>query len=119
MLFTLEHTHTHIRIIQKLVHLNEFDDILNLMLLSVGEAASGKANKSVAKHIPGSLEGLGARASCAANEVNRAHKLMLERGEKLNQLEDRAERMRSEAENFSSSAHDLMLKYRDKKWYQL
>lgn len=45
--------------------------------------------------------------------------MMVERGEKLNQLEERAERMRSEAENFSSSAHELMNKYKDKKWYQL
>lgn len=44
---------------------------------------------------------------------------MVERGEKLGQLEDKAEKMRSEAENFSTSAHDLMLKYKDKKWYQL
>lgn len=88
------------------------------LLLAVGEA-SGKANKSVAKHIPGSIQDLGSRASSAAGEVNRAHKLMLERGDKLNQLEERAERMRSEAENFSSTAHDVMLKYKDKKWYQL
>lgn len=44
---------------------------------------------------------------------------MLERGEKLGQLEDKAEKMRNEAENFSSSAHELMLKYKEKKWYQL
>ncbi|KAK4881718.1 hypothetical protein RN001_005037 [Aquatica leii] len=81
--------------------------------------SSGKANKSIAKHIPGSLQELGGRASTAASEINRAHKLALERGDKLNQLEERAERMRSEAENFSQSAHELMLKYKDKKWYQL
>ncbi|KAK5649859.1 hypothetical protein RI129_000888 [Pyrocoelia pectoralis] len=81
--------------------------------------SSGKANKSVAKHIPGSLQELGGRAGSAASEISRAHKLALERGEKLNQLEERAERMKSEAENFSHSAHDLMVKYRDKKWYQL
>lgn len=84
----------------------------------VGES-SGKASKAVAKHIPGNLSDLGQRANTASSEVNRAHRLMLERGDKLNQLEERAERMRSEAENFSSSAHDLMLKYKDKKWYQL
>lgn len=62
---------------------------------------------------------LNQRATSASSEVSRAHKLMLERGDKLNQLEERAEKMKSEAENFSSSAHELMLKYRDKKWYQL
>ncbi|XP_030755594.1 syntaxin-binding protein 5 isoform X2 [Sitophilus oryzae] len=81
--------------------------------------SSGKANKSIAKHIPGSMQEVGQRANTACSEVSRAHKLMLERGEKLSQLEDRAERMRNEAENFSSSAHELMLKYKDKKWYQL
>lgn len=62
---------------------------------------------------------MGARVTSVTGEVNRAHKLMIERGEKLGQLEDRAEKMRSEAENFQTTAHDLMLKYRDKKWYQL
>ncbi|KAH1005212.1 hypothetical protein HUJ04_006241 [Dendroctonus ponderosae] len=81
--------------------------------------SSGKANKAIAKHIPGSMQDVAQRASTASGEVNRAHKLMLERGDKLSQLEDRAERMRNEAENFSSSAHDLMNKYKDKKWYQL
>ncbi|XP_063909291.1 syntaxin-binding protein 5 isoform X3 [Zophobas morio] len=81
--------------------------------------SSGKANKSVAKHIPGNLQEMGARATTATSEISRAHKLMIERGEKLSQLEDRAERMRAEAENFQSSSHDLMLKYKDKKWYQL
>ncbi|XP_074033344.1 syntaxin-binding protein tomosyn isoform X3 [Leptinotarsa decemlineata] len=81
--------------------------------------SSGKASKAVAKHIPGNISDLNQRATSASSEVNRAHKLMLERGEKLNQLEEKAERMRSEAENFSSSAHELMLKYKDKKWYQL
>ncbi|CAG9772356.1 unnamed protein product [Ceutorhynchus assimilis] len=81
--------------------------------------SSGKANKSIAKHIPGNMGDVGQRASSACSEVNRAHKLMLERGEKLSQLEERAERMRNEAENFGSTAHDLMLKYKDKKWYQL
>lgn len=86
--------------------------------LLVGES-SGKANKSVAKHIPGSIGEMGSRVTNTTSEIGRAHKLMVERGEKLNQLEDRAEKMRNEAENFSSSAHDLMLKYKDKKWYQL
>ena len=43
----------------------------------------------------------------------------IERGEKLGKLEDRTAAMMNEAENFSSSARQLMLKYKDKKWYQL
>ncbi|XP_055371127.1 syntaxin-binding protein 5 isoform X1 [Condylostylus longicornis] len=81
---------------------------------------AGKANRSVAKHIPGSnLEQLGQRASTATSEISRAHQLAMERGEKLNLLEERAERMSSAAQDFSGTAHSLMLKYKDKKWYQL
>lgn len=43
----------------------------------------------------------------------------MERGEKLNLLEERAERMANQAQDFSGTAHNLMLKYKDKKWYQL
>lgn len=84
--------------------------------------SSGKANKSIAKHIPGpnaNLQDLNVRATSASSEVSRAHQLMLERGDKLSQLEDRTERMASEAQQFSNSAHLLMNKYKDKKWYQL
>ncbi|CAH0720280.1 unnamed protein product, partial [Brenthis ino] len=82
--------------------------------------SSGKPSRSVAKHIPGApLEAAGARAAAAAGEVSRAHQLVLERGDKLSHLEDRTERMHSQASEFSSSAHQLMLKYKDKKWYQL
>ncbi|XP_069358008.1 syntaxin-binding protein 5 isoform X9 [Maniola hyperantus] len=82
--------------------------------------SSGKPNRTVAKHIPGpSLEALGTRASTAAGEVSRAHQLVVERGDKLSQLEDKTERMHMQAGEFSSSAHQLMLKYKDKKWYQL
>ncbi|CAH0553963.1 unnamed protein product [Brassicogethes aeneus] len=77
------------------------------------------SNKSVAKHIPGTLGDLNSRATSASSEVSRAHKLMLERGDKLNLLEDKAEKMRTEAEQFSSSAHELMIRQRDKKWYQI
>lgn len=85
----------------------------------VGES-SGKPNRAVAKHIPGpSLDALGARAGTACSEVSRAHQLVVERGDKLSQLEDKTERMHMQAGEFSSSAHQLMLKYKDKKWYQL
>ncbi|KAL0879849.1 hypothetical protein ABMA27_002384 [Loxostege sticticalis] len=87
-----------------------------------GESSGLKPSRAVAKHIPGpneQLQQLGTRASTAAGEVSRAHQLVLERGDKLGQLEDRTERMHSQAHEFSSSAHQLMLKYKDKKWYQL
>nr|XP_024214849.1 syntaxin-binding protein 5 isoform X5 [Halyomorpha halys] len=80
--------------------------------------SSGKASKTVAKHIPGTA-GLDQSAQKACSEISRAHQLAVERGEKLSQLEERTARMMSEAENFSTSAHGVMLKYKDKKWYQL
>ncbi|XP_024869495.1 syntaxin-binding protein 5 isoform X7 [Temnothorax curvispinosus] len=81
--------------------------------------SSGRASRTVAKHIPGPNEAMRERVSCATGEVNMAHQMVVERGEKLSQLEDRSARMASEAENFATSAHGLMLKYKDKKWYQL
>ncbi|XP_076393170.1 syntaxin-binding protein tomosyn isoform X12 [Megachile rotundata] len=84
--------------------------------------SSGRASRTVAKHIPGpnsGAEGLRERVTTATGEVNLAHQMVMERGEKLSQLEERTARMMSEAESFSQSAHGLMLKYKDKKWYQL
>ncbi|XP_037026071.1 syntaxin-binding protein 5 isoform X4 [Bradysia coprophila] len=81
---------------------------------------SGKPNRGVAKHIPGpNLQELGQRASSATSEISRAHQLAMERGDKLSQLEERTERMHNQAQEFSGTAHNLMLKYKDKKWYQL
>lgn len=87
----------------------------------VGES-SGRASRTVAKHIPGpnaGAEALRERVTTATGEVAMAHQMVLERGEKLSQLEERTGRMMTEAEGFSQSAHGLMLKYKDKKWYQL
>ncbi|XP_050443127.1 syntaxin-binding protein 5 isoform X3 [Adelges cooleyi] len=87
-----------------------------------GESSSGKAPKLVAKHIPGpsaQLDAMGSRASTAASEISRAHQLALERGEKLSNLEDRTARMMTEADQFSSNARELLLKNKDKRWYQL
>lgn len=93
---------------------------MNFIWLLVGESGSGRPNRSVAKHIPGSnLQDMSMRAGTAASEISRAHQLALERGEKLSQLEDRAERMANQAQEFGGTAHSLMQKYKDKKWYQL
>lgn len=64
---------------------------------------------------------MGQRVTSITGEVGRAHQMMVERGEKLGQLEERTARMMGEAENFSHTSHNLMLKYKekDKKWYQL
>ncbi|XP_034940250.1 syntaxin-binding protein 5 isoform X5 [Chelonus insularis] len=84
--------------------------------------SSGRASRTIAKHIPGpnaNTEALRERVSTATGDVAMAHQMVMERGEKLSQLEERTARMMNESENFASSAHGLMLKYKDKKWYQL
>lgn len=90
---------------------------------SVGEA-SGKSSRSVAKLIPGpaappGMEHAQMRAGTLASEVAKTRMKLVERGQKLGEVEERTEKMMNEAENFSSAAHQLMLKYKDKKWYQL
>ncbi|XP_011309949.1 syntaxin-binding protein 5-like [Fopius arisanus] len=83
---------------------------------------TGRASRTVAKHIPGptaNTEALRERVSTATGDVAAAHRMVMERGDKLSQLEERTERMMNESENFATSAHGLMLKYKDKKWYQL
>ncbi|CAL8108825.1 unnamed protein product [Orchesella dallaii] len=86
--------------------------------------ASGKSSRSVAKLIPGpaappGMEQAQMRAGTLAGEVSKTRQMMVERGQKLGQLEDKTEKMMNEAETFSTAAHQLMLKYKDKKWYQL
>uniref|UniRef100_A0A131XEH7 Syntaxin-binding protein 5-like n=1 Tax=Hyalomma excavatum TaxID=257692 RepID=A0A131XEH7_9ACAR len=83
--------------------------------------ASGKPLKTVARHIPGNsgnMDAMRAQAGTLAGEVMRARQGLTERGEALTQLEERTARMMSEAESFANTTHQLMNKYKDKKWYQ-
>ncbi|XP_066563061.1 syntaxin-binding protein 5-like [Amia ocellicauda] len=86
-----------------------------------GEAAAGKASRSLAQHIPGpgGMEGMKAAAGGVVGDLARARIALEERGQKLGDLEDRTAAMMANAESFSKHAHELMLKYKDKKWYQL
>jgi len=95
---------------------------VSFLLNLVAESATGKPARGVARMIPGpaaNLEHLNYRAGSVAAEVQKTRLALNERGDKLGQLEDRTQRMANEAENFSTAAHQLMAKYRDKKWYQL
>nr|XP_019602492.1 PREDICTED: syntaxin-binding protein 5 isoform X3 [Rhinolophus sinicus] len=85
-----------------------------------GESASGKASRSLAQHIPGSggIEGVKGAASGVVGELARARLALDERGQKLGDLEERTAAMLSSADSFSKHAHEMMLKYKDKKWYQ-
>ncbi|XP_063355800.1 syntaxin-binding protein 5-like isoform X4 [Pelmatolapia mariae] len=85
-----------------------------------GEAAAGKASRSLAQHIPGQggVEGMKVAASGAVGELARARIALDERGQRLGELEERTALMMTSAEVFSKHAHELMLKCKDKKWYQ-
>ncbi|XP_063744215.1 syntaxin-binding protein 5-like isoform X7 [Eleginops maclovinus] len=85
-----------------------------------GEAAAGKASRSLAQHIPGQagMEGMKVAASGVVGDLARARIALDERGQRLGELEDRTALMMSSAEVFSKHAHELMLKCKDKKWYQ-
>ncbi|XP_004645542.1 syntaxin-binding protein 5 isoform X3 [Octodon degus] len=85
-----------------------------------GESSSGKASRSLAQHIPGpgGIEGVKGAASGVVGELARARLALDERGQKLGDLEERTAAMLSSADAFSKHAHEMMLKYKDKKWYQ-
>ncbi|XP_020776056.1 syntaxin-binding protein 5-like isoform X2 [Boleophthalmus pectinirostris] len=85
-----------------------------------GEAAAGKASRSLAQHIPGQggMEGMKVAASGVVGDLARARIALDERGQRLGELEERTALMMTSAESFSKHAHEIMLKYKDKKWYQ-
>ncbi|KAK7940011.1 hypothetical protein WMY93_003337 [Mugilogobius chulae] len=85
-----------------------------------GEAAAGKASRSLAQHIPGQggVEGMKVAASGVVGDLARARIALDERGQRLGELEERTALMMTSAESFSKHAHEIMLKYKDKKWYQ-
>ncbi|XP_028293257.1 syntaxin-binding protein 5 isoform X5 [Gouania willdenowi] len=86
-----------------------------------GETTAGKASRSLAQHIPGpgSMEGMKGAASGVVGDLARARIALDERGQKLGELEERTAAMMASAESFSKHAHNTMVKYKDKKWYQL
>uniref|UniRef100_A0AAY4EDC3 Syntaxin-binding protein 5-like n=1 Tax=Denticeps clupeoides TaxID=299321 RepID=A0AAY4EDC3_9TELE len=85
-----------------------------------GESGAGKASRSLAQHIPGqgSVEGMKGAASGVVGELARARLALDERGQKLSEVEEKTAAMMASADAFSKHAHEMMLKYKDKKWYQ-
>lgn len=78
-------------------------------LSAVGEAAAGKASRSLAQHIPGQagVEGMKVAASGAVGELARARIALDERGQRLGELEERTALMMASAETFSKHAHEV------------
>ncbi|XP_078798971.1 syntaxin-binding protein 5a isoform X2 [Oryzias latipes] len=85
-----------------------------------GEIAAGKASRSLAQHIPGTggIEGMKGAASGVVGDLARARIALDERGQKLGELDERTAAMMTSADSFSKHAHEMMLKCKDKKWYQ-
>ncbi|XP_061602582.1 syntaxin-binding protein 5a isoform X1 [Cololabis saira] len=85
-----------------------------------GEIAAGKASRSLAQHIPGpgGIEGMKGAASGVVGDLARARIALDERGQKLGELDERTAAMMASADSFSKHAHEMMLKCKDKKWYQ-
>ena len=106
-----------------------------------GESA-GKASSSVAKNIAGagmpslqvslypdftSLQtrsikhdlNLQSKGVNSQNEVAKARMAVIERGQRLNELEDRTEQMANEAKQYAATSQSLLNMYKNKKWYQL
>uniref|UniRef100_A0A670ZB88 Syntaxin-binding protein 5-like n=1 Tax=Pseudonaja textilis TaxID=8673 RepID=A0A670ZB88_PSETE len=72
-----------------------------------GEATSGKASRTLAQHIPGSIEGMKGAAGGAIGDLARARLALDERGQKLGELDEKTARMMSSAEAFSKHAHEV------------
>eukprot|EP00096_Caligus_rogercresseyi_P000369 TRINITY_DN10792_c0_g1_i1.p1 TRINITY_DN10792_c0_g1~~TRINITY_DN10792_c0_g1_i1.p1 ORF type:complete len:1161 (-),score=436.59 TRINITY_DN10792_c0_g1_i1:114-3596(-) len=84
-----------------------------------GETA-GKPLSGVAKVVGGSgMANSLNKAVGATNEVSKAKMAMIERGQKLNELEDRTEQMSNEAKNYAANAQKLKIAYQNKRWYQM
>ncbi|KAK7132939.1 hypothetical protein R3I94_014984 [Phoxinus phoxinus] len=85
-----------------------------------GETGAGKAARSLAQHIPGpgGIEGMKGAASGIVGDLARARIALDERGQKLGEVEERTAAMMASADSFSKHAHEMMLKCKDKKWYQ-
>ncbi|KAG8583471.1 hypothetical protein GDO81_008431, partial [Engystomops pustulosus] len=81
---------------------------------------SGRPRPTVVTHIPGpgGMEGVKGAATGVGAELARARWALDERGQKLGELEDRTAAMLASADSFSKHAHEMMLKYKEKKWYQ-
>jgi len=82
-----------------------------------GEHA-GKAQSGVAQRTGGNMVPLQANASGGTSEVSKAKDAMIERGQKLNEIEDQVENMSNEAKIYAQNCQALKNHYKNKKWYQ-
>lgn len=100
-----------------------YDDIAELLICSSTSSSSGNLKSATGGTGASSsssslLDTSRLTAGSLAAEVMKAKAGFIERGDKLEQLEDRSARMANEAEGFRDLSHQLLNKYKDKKWYQ-
>jgi hypothetical protein len=60
-----------------------------------------------------------AHGSGTQSEASKAKMALVERGQRLNELEDRTEQMADNAKEFGEASKSLLNMYKNKKWYQL
>lgn len=65
------------------------------------------------------MEKLQETSSGLAGVLARNKQALTERGEKLSDLDVKTAEMNLRAKAFADAAHQLSLKYKDKKWYQV
>ena len=83
-----------------------------------GEHA-GKPGSGVAQHLSGGkMVPLQANATGGTSEVSKARDAVIERGQKLNEIEDQMENMSNEAKIYAQNCQALKNMYKNKKWYQ-
>ncbi|XP_068755727.1 syntaxin-binding protein 5-like isoform X2 [Montipora capricornis] len=81
---------------------------------------SGNASRSLTDRFNGpGMEKLQETSSGLAGVVARNRQALLERGEKLSELEIKTEQMNVRAKAFADAASQLSMKYKEKKWYQV
>ncbi|KAK3089384.1 hypothetical protein FSP39_003169 [Pinctada imbricata] len=82
--------------------------------------ASGKGPRGLATKYQGKggMQNVQNQAGSVTGDIRRTRMLFDERGEKLGELGERTEQMMTNAQAFADSAHQIMMKNKNKKWYQ-
>ncbi|XP_078492957.1 syntaxin-binding protein 5-like isoform X2 [Ciona intestinalis] len=85
-----------------------------------GEGVNGKT-KAIARYIPGtggsSFEGF--RHGNVGSEFHQLKNKVLERGQRLGELEEKSQKLVDSASRFAAVSNEVMHKYKNKRWYQM
>jgi len=79
-----------------------------------------KASSSLAVVTQGdAMKNATANSISAESEIFKAKQAVCERGNKLNEVEEKTELLSNDAKIWADTSHKMMEKYKNKKWYQL